>query len=469
VTNTVAIAAIPVTGASPVGRVLPEGSQNERRITLENHVMSAWQQQLQQLITPQWRNRLFGDARGELLKACSDTLLVLGSSLIHAQSGSRTELVSGTVLDAEDLANKAALLVRQSPTGGKDRSVLLLLPAAEFVATSCSMPGLTGDNLVSALKLQKETLLPACTEDLALAVESDPAIQQEVVTALWTSQATLDSLFNAFADKGLLLAVVKPRVLQLQSAKPVTSVIEKDGEILTAISVKDGYLGSWLQINEQDLQQEVFSEQWQAELANISNSDSAEIDVAKPEDYLSMLDADAQRPYSFFPAGALAARKKAEKGRQALMAVLAVAGLLVMASLPFIAQSFELALVNSRLESTREMSAEARADQAVVVDFENQWGIFNDFPDQQVREALYQLQEVLAAERLSSLELSDGLIRIQGTSSDPQAILQRLEQDPMFTEVVFSRATNNTRYYIDLRLASVNFEGYLVRYFPDQT
>ena len=115
------------------------------------------------------------------------------------------------------------------------------------------------------------------------------------------------------------------------------------------------------------------------------------------------------------------------------------------------------------------MSAEARADQAVVVDFENQWGIFNDFPDQQVREALYQLQEVLAAERLSSLELSDGLIRIQGTSSDPQAILQRLEQDPMFTEVVFSRATNNTRYYIDLRLASVNFEGYLVRYFPDQT
>jgi hypothetical protein len=39
----------------------------------------------------------------------------------------------------------------------------------------------------------------------------------------------------------------------------------------------------------------------------------------------------------------------------------------------------------------------------------------------------------------------------------------------MFTEVVFSRATSNTRYYIDLRLATVNFEAYMVRYFPDET
>ena len=79
------------------------------------------------------------------------------------------------------------------------------------------------------------------------------------------------------------------------------------------------------------------------------------------------------------------------------------------------------------------------------------------------------LQEVLAGEQLSALELSEGLIRIQGTSSDPQAILQRLEQDPLITEVVFSRATSNTRYYIDLRLATVNFEAYRVRHFPDET
>ena len=82
---------------------------------------------------------------------------------------------------------------------------------------------------------------------------------------------------------------------------------------------------------------------------------------------------------------------------------------------------------------------------------------------------MFRLQDVLAGEQLSSLELSEGLIRIQGTSSDPQAILQQLEQDPLFTEVVFSRATSKTRYYIDLRLATVNFEAYRVRHFPAET
>jgi len=59
-------------------------------------------------------------------------------------------------------------------------------------------------------------------------------------------------------------------------------------------------------------------------------------------------------------------------------------------------------------------------------------------------------------------------IRIQGASEDPQTILQSLERDPMFTEVAPSRATNNDQYYIDLRLADVNFEAYMARYFPDR-
>ena len=80
---------------------------------------------------------------------------------------------------------------------------------------------------------------------------------------------------------------------------------------------------------------------------------------------------------------------------------------------------------------------------------------------------MFTLQNVLSPERLTSLEVSEGLIKIQGNSTDPQAILARLEQDSLFTEVLFSRATNNTRYYIDLRLSPVNFEAYMVRYFPN--
>ena len=134
---------------------------------------------------------------------------------------------------------------------------------------------------------------------------------------------------------------------------------------------------------------------------------------------------------------------------------------------PFISQSIEFRSAARSLEATRIMSQEARENQQAVVNFERKWGPLNDFPEQQLRQAMFTLQNVLSPERLSSMEVSEGLIKLQGASSDPQAILQRLEQDPLFTEVLFSRATSNTRYYIDLRLSLVNFEAYMVRHFPE--
>ena len=156
-------------------------------------------------------------------------------------------------------------------------------------------------------------------------------------------------------------------------------------------------------------------------------------------------------------------RKQIQIGAALIFAILG------LAASPFLTQTFELQMANASLESKREVSVGARQDQTVVVEFENRWGAINDFPQQDVVAAMLRLQEVLGGEQLTSLELSEGLIRIQGTSSEPQAILQRLERDPLFTEVVFSRATSNTRYYIDLRLANVNFEAYRVRHFPDES
>jgi hypothetical protein len=142
--------------------------------------------------------------------------------------------------------------------------------------------------------------------------------------------------------------------------------------------------------------------------------------------------------------------------------------LMFLAAIPFLLQTIQFRSLASTLADYRAQSTGAREDQSVVVNFENQWGIITDFPVQDVQEAMFTLQTILLPDQLASLELNQGLIKIQGTSSEPQAILQRLEQDPMFTEVVFSRATNNSRYYIDLRLSTVNFEGYMVRYFPDE-
>jgi hypothetical protein len=157
-----------------------------------------------------------------------------------------------------------------------------------------------------------------------------------------------------------------------------------------------------------------------------------------------------------------------EQGWKFLIAAGIVAVLLLLSAIPFIGQSLEFRSLTASLESQRELSIEARQDQAVVVSFENEWGPINDFPVQQVGDAMFTLQSVLSPDRLSSLEVSEGVVRIQGTSQEPQAILERLEQNPMFTEVAFSRATNNSRYYIDLRISTVNFEAYMVRYLPDE-
>ena len=142
--------------------------------------------------------------------------------------------------------------------------------------------------------------------------------------------------------------------------------------------------------------------------------------------------------------------------------------LLLLSVIPFIGQSIELNRLVASLEAQRVLSSGARLDQSVVINFENEWGPINDFPVQQIRESMFNLQSVLSPNRLSSLEISEGLFRIQGISQDPQALLERLEQNPMFAEVAFSRATNNNRYYIDLRLSTVNFEAYMVRYFPNE-
>ena len=422
--------------------------------------------QIQQLrtLSSRLRRKLLGDARSDLANAITDHILVFADQVYHLESGRSAQLSASAGSGRVQADELAALASQLLGAAGEDRYIKLFLAPSEFVGASLPMPGITGENLHSALFLQKDTLLPAYDKGLALATVDSPGRDTDTVTALWLPEKRLEELFAAFNSRNLLLAIVQPRVFCSGSSKPQFSLLEDDGENLTAVGWQDGVAVRWLQMHKADLQESAFSEQWQEALESLT--EITQVDQQNLEHYLSA-QPDASPDYSFFPQGAIDARKKVEKKRQLVLAASVLVGILALSALPFLLQSMELRMAEARLQAAREMSADARADQRIVVDFENEWGTINDFPDQQVRQAMFRLQEVLGSERLSSLELSEGLIRIQGTSAEPQAILQRLEQDPMFTEVVFSRATNNTRYYIDLRLAAVNFEAYMLRYFPD--
>jgi hypothetical protein len=434
---------------------------------------SQLREQLTAYLPPQVRTLIKGASGRDLVRKIDTSFLLFDNKIVHLETRDAVE-IEGT--DALSIAAACAELLRTlSAEQRKECAALLLLPANFFVATTITMPGVAKENLVSALKLQADSILPSLEEPLSLAINSLSATQGEEHLALWMLETTLSDLFDAFSAKDIFLAAVKPRFMNGSSETPSGAndksgarirILDVDEETETCVVIEDSILKAVLHVRKQDLQQEVFQQQWQETLAQDSSKNAIELKDAA--DYYSRIDAQANQEYCFFPYGALNATRRTAQGKQTLAAAAAVVALLFIAYVPFLLQSLEFRSLANTLEIQREMASDARQDQAAVVSFENEWGLISDFPEQRLREAMFTLQNILRPDTLTSMEVSEGLIKIQGSSNEPQAILQRLEQDPMFTEVVFSRATNNQRYYIDLRISTVNFEGYMVRYFPDE-
>lgn len=403
-----------------------------------------------------------GSSRRDLLRKVDTCLVVFDNEVALIETGAieKYQAEPGPI-DFPQLALTCSSLLGDS---GRERSILLLLPPALFIATHQKMPGISSENLVSALLLQTESLLPANESQLALAINQKAAELSEEPVALWIRSETMADIFVAFEQEGLFVAAIKPRVLNLEQTD--ACYLDVDASTLTLVGSGENILLRWLQTEKADLEQTEFHQQWQETLTD--GSGATQITLENIEHYLELADNFSHQDYSFYPSGALQARRQVEKGRKLTLAAAAVIAVLFVSSIPFLIQSVQFRGLAASLEAQRELSFEARQDQAVVVSFENELGPINDFPEQRVRDAMFNLQNALTPNRLSSLEIAKGLISIQGASTEPQGILEQLEQDPMFTEVAFSRATNNDRYFIGLRLSTVNFDAYMVRYFPDE-
>ncbi len=400
-----------------------------------------------------------GGSRRHLFSQVNQRFLLFNNSLINLDTGQSAALeVTGKELPARELAMAAKTLAASENLSG----VMLYLQPSEFVATSLTMPGLDRELLLSALQLQVDNLFPSFSENLVVTLGSDSKDPDQAQIALWFPENLMDQLFDEFAAVQLFLVAVAPRVVLDSTA---AAIIDTDQNGGTLVQFEQGALVNWLHINQLDMLDESLNQQWVSTLASLQSSP---LTLDSPADFTQFKNTLPSQDYAFVPNGALQSRRREEKGRNIKLVAASVVVLMFVAYIPFLLQAIQFRSLASELADYRAQSTGAREDQAVVVDFENQWGIITDFPVQDVQQAMFTLQSILLPDQLASLELNEGLIKIQGTSAEPQAILQRLEQDPMFTEVVFSRATNNSRYYIDLRLSSVNFEGYMVRYFPDE-
>jgi hypothetical protein len=425
-----------------------------------------WQEFLKQLLPRELKDAFAVGSRRELLKHVGAAVLVFDDQVIDVKTGRQVRLESQSEHGAESLAAATSDLLEME---SGETSVVLLLPPDEFVATSVTMPGMARESLVSALQLQADSLLPSYSEPLLVAVNSQGGDDPGVDVALWIPERRLDALFRAFEQQGLFLAGAIPRCLALADEVGSQSIQEEDRRSITSVTLQDGAVRQWLHVSRKDLEQEIFERQWRHALAAREADSQLELSSENAtETYMSV---DAHQPgkaeYFFIPGSALQAKRQLEKGKRAVMGAAVLVVVALLASLPFLVQELEIRRLQGNLSNQQQLSGSAREDRQVVQEFEQLWGVITDFPEQELVQTLFTLQSVLSPEQLTSLELSQGVIRIEGESADPQAILQRLEQHPRFTEVAFSRATSNARYYIDLRLSTVNFEGYLVRYFPD--
>jgi hypothetical protein len=427
------------------------------------------------------RKVLQGGSRKQLLARIDQRLLLVNNELIRLDSGrsvvigdegSQQAFLESPSLEAsslqttpaslqitpEQIAGAASKLIGSDTTEG----ILLYLPPSDFVATSLNMPGVSKENLLSALKLQADNLFPSFADNLDITLGGSSFADGANSIALWFVEKNTNALFEAFKKVDLFLVALAPRnLIDLDQ----NAVVDFDSRGATLLELANGSVSGWLHINQLDLHDAALNKQWSDSLAAVSPESL--LNLNGKESFNNIDHSKTPNDYCFIPSGAMQARKREEKGKNILLAAGAFVFLILLSAIPFGIQSFQFRMLAATLTAQRVESADARDNRSIVVDFENEWGPITDFPLQEIQLAMFTLQNILAPDQLSSLELSEGVIKIQGTSSEPQAILQRLEQDPMFTEVVFSRATNNSRYYIDLRLSTVNFEGYMVRYFPD--
>ena len=432
-------------------------------------------------------------------------LLLFDNQLVDLQTG-RSTPVSATDADAASaacaqiacsataLAQAANRLLGDSTQA--EKVCTLLLPPAEFYISDTTLPAAGLDLQRSALLLQAMTVLPEFEQTLNAGFmpgyrqQALPAVRSGLAT--WLPSERAESLFRAMSDNRIFLASVMPRVAlfteltgSLLSAadnmpdQNYSAIEDVDQHLITVLQQSSQGKLSYLQCSASDSGVPALRHEFLLECGGDVGGRN-KLYLRSAQDYVDASPLRARVHHSqpetlarlaargVFPHAALAARHQLEQGklRKQLLKV-AMAAVLII-SFPFIWQSFQLLRLESQLERAQLLSLTARADQSVVRDFENAWGVFNEFPDQDIAAVLLTLQPVINPGLLSAFELNEGLLSIEGESPDPQNILEQLEQNPMFTEVDFARATNNNRYYIDLRLSTVNFSAYREWHFPER-
>lgn len=395
-------------------------------------------------------------AQRQLLASIDTTLVLFGDELVNCANGETRRLPADAALTPAQRIAAAA----RSLLPGPGAHILLLLPSADFVGTRFSL-GVQGESLLrSALSLQAPSLLPACDQPLLLALSG----QRGEGIALWYPETQAAALDQAFAEAGLQLVALQPRVLAAGAAMADASgvLLDADAQQLTLVELHQGTLQAWHAVHRRDLQEPGFQAQWDEQLAGLPGA------LPLQRDYWTSLRGALQplQAYCLFPSGALSRGRQLlahQQRRRMALAAVVVLGLLV---LPFVSNLVRSALLQREVAALQEASSAARSSQAAVYAMDDTWGPLAEFPQQDAGAMLLALNGLIE-NSLSSFVLNKGVVDITGFSPDPALLIEQLSEQELFYNVGQSRGTSGggnanlgDRFGIRMNVSGIDFPAW---------
>lgn len=417
------------------------------------------------------------EVREEILKGINTRLLYLNGELINLETKTSSENVS---LDPAAIAQAAKKLVNnKAESKNQSHSIALFLPLTEFIYTQYDLPAVDSMNISAALNYQREELLPASTDDLQLTVAHH---KDKDNFALWFSQQKSQKLYLAFAQTGLILSAILPRLSLLSTKNQSTRgqpdyFREKADNYLAHFSFSEHALMSLGHITYDDLTIEEFRQEWEDKFGEVNNNLNC---LQNKQDWFNFFsdkrneDTFRQTQYAYFPLDIKKRFKNRGYLRNSRVIGLLAFVLLLTLSIPFIANEVRILQEERKYQAYWEQAKDVREMREEVVNFEEDWALYLNYPQANALEIINRLNKIIPVNSwISSFRLKNGYIEIDGYSPNPTAILETISAQGDFNEVAFNqniraeRGKNKERFGITFHIKGLDIKQYKKEYFSE--
>jgi hypothetical protein len=413
------------------------------------------------------------DEHQELLKTVDIQLLVWNQQLFNLQTGDCESLVNA---DADSIAEVAQLLIQKiGKKNIKNKHIALYLANIEFVSTEYELPEVAAPAVSAALKYKVAELMPAYPGQLMLAVNHDDSRKKNL--ALWLDHQRTESLFNAFHQQNMELTAIIPRIAlapllihDKMKKHQCYQFREQDDQHLLQVTLMNNHLVQWRHISLRDKQEETYFQEWQAGLESCE-----EMTLIDTVDFWSAVDKKQieQLSYAFFPESAQHNLKKHSRLKKGRLAIIAGIILSLLLAAPFVKNSVRYAKWDKRYQEYKEKTVDVRKMRSSVTQFEDNWGLFIDYPQVDVTNVIQILDKVIPKDSwLKGFKIKEGFVEIEGFSPTPTRILEIIAKQTLFEQVAFNRSRtkqrgkDEERFGLTFHLHKINVSAYQDKYFP---